>query len=140
MKSCIFCIFLSFIFLTELTFAQTEPWKTLLNVKSEQQRDAHIPRFESKQKNLDGKEITLTGYMYAFEEAPRHMVFMLSYYPVASCYFCGGAGPESVMEVNMKKPVKFVGYPITLKGTLRLNATDPERLFYILLQAEIVED
>lgn len=118
------------------TQAQTDVWKTLMSVKSEQKRDAHIPTFEAPQKALDGKQITITGYMYAYEEAPVHKFFMLSFYPVSMCYFCGGAGPESVIEVTMKKPIKATSRQITLKGTLKLNDTDRDRLFYILLAAE----
>jgi len=116
--------------------AQDGIWKILLSVKSEQRRDAHVPKFEEAQKALDGKQITVTGYMYAYEEAPAHKFFMLSYYPVSMCYFCGGAGPESVIEVTVKKPLKNTSKQITLKGTLKLNATDTDRLFYILLNAE----
>jgi hypothetical protein len=52
------------------------------------------------------------------------------------CYFCGGAGPESVIEVTVKKPLKFTSRVITLKGTLKLNDSDPDKLFYLLINAE----
>ncbi len=125
-----------FLFTTLPAYAQEEVWKTLMSVKSEQRRDAHVPKFEAAQRALDGKQITLTGYMYAYEEAPIHKFFMLSFYPVSMCYFCGGAGPESVIEVIMKKPLRATSKQITLKGTLKLNDTDKERLFYILLATE----
>ena len=116
--------------------AQEGIWKDLLAVKSQQKRDAHIPLFDAKQRAYDGKQVTVTGYMYAYEEAPVHKFFMLSFYPVSMCYFCGGAGPESVMEVTVKKPLKFTSRQITLKGTLKLNDSDPDKLFYLLINAE----
>jgi hypothetical protein len=116
--------------------AQEGVWKALMSVKSEQRRDAHVPKFDAKQRAYDGKQVTISGYMYAYEEAPAHKFFMLSFYPVSMCYFCGGAGPESVIEVTLKRPMKFTSRQITLKGTLKLNDSDPERLFYFLQNAE----
>lgn len=116
--------------------AQEGVWKDLLAVKTIQKRDAYTPKFDEKQRAYDGKQITVKGYIYAYEEAPVHKFFMLSYYPVSMCYFCGGAGPESVIEVTVKKPLKYTSREVTLKGTLKLNDSDPDRLFYILLNAE----
>ena len=131
-----YCCLLLFVFVSPALRAQDDMWKTLMSVKYEQKRDAYTPKFEAKHKALEGKEITLTGYMYAYEEAPVHKFFMLSFYPVSMCYFCGGAGPESVVEISMKKPLRHTSKQITIKGTLKLNATDTDRLFYVLLNAE----
>jgi hypothetical protein len=118
---------------------QDDIWKILLNVKYEYTKEAYIPKFDEKIKSFDNQSITIKGYMYALEEAPKHSFFMLSYYPVSMCFFCGGAGPESVIEVNAQKPLKYSNRQITLKGKLRLNSKDRERLFFILLDAELIE-
>jgi hypothetical protein len=135
---------LTLVLLFMLCFSPTakqddELWKTLLSVKYDYKTDAYIPKFTDKIKALDNKTLTIQGYMYALEEAPKHIFFMLSYYPVNMCFFCGGAGPESVIEVNLKKAVKHTNRQIQIRGRLKLNATDRERLFYILLDAEVVE-
>jgi len=113
-------------------------WKTLLSVKYKYDKNAYIPVFEKKHKDLDNQIVTIKGYIYPLEEATKHSFFMLSYYPVNICFFCGGAGPESVVEVSAKQPINFTNKPIFLKGKLKLNAADPERLFYLLLDAEQV--
>lgn len=114
-------------------------WKILLKVKSTMQDNAYMPQFTPEAKALDGKIITIKGYMYPLEEAPKHEFFMLSYYPTSVCFFCGGAGPESVIEVTAAKPVAFSSRPMTLKGKLRLNQYDKERLFFLLLSAEEIK-
>jgi hypothetical protein len=136
MKKIYSLIFIGLAFFALPAHAQDEIWQDLMGVKSIQKRDAYTPKFEAKQWAYDGKKITITGYMYAYEEAPVHKFFMLSFYPVSMCFFCGGAGPESVIEVTMKKPLKFTSRKITLTGTLQLNQDNPERLFYFLLNAE----
>lgn len=116
-----------------------EIWKILLKVKSTMKNNAYVPQFTPEAKALDGKIITIKGYMYPLEEAPKHEFFMLSYYPTSVCFFCGGAGPESVIEVTAAKPIAFSSRPMTLKGKLRLNQYDKERLFFLLLSAEEIK-
>jgi hypothetical protein len=54
------------------------------------------------------------------------------------CFFCGGAGPETVMEVYAKESVKYTAEAIILRGKLELNDSDVNRLMYILNNAEMV--
>ncbi len=66
--------------------------------------------------------------------------YVLSAYPYSMCFFCGGAGPESVMGLKLKKNRKFKTDEIHLfKGTLELNANDIYELNYILADAEVVD-
>ncbi|NJL12714.1 MAG: DUF3299 domain-containing protein [Microscillaceae bacterium] len=115
----------------------TDPWAILLKVKYTYAQNAYIPQFDNAIKALDNQTVVLKGYMYPLEEAPRHEFFMLSYYPINICFFCGGAGPESVIEVSAAKPIPYSTKLIRVKGKLRLNYKDRERLFYILLGAEV---
>lgn len=114
-------------------------WKILLKVKYTFKDNKYTPRFNDKHKALDRKNITISGYMYPLEESKTHQYFMLSYYPIKVCFFCGGAGPESIIEVNTDKPIKLTSKKIKLTGTLRLNPDDPDRMFFILLDAKQVK-
>lgn len=111
-------------------------WKILLTVKYSFKGKQYVPKFEAKHKALDRKTVTITGYMYPLDEAKEHQYFMLSYYPIEVCFFCGGAGPESIIEINAQKPIKYSSKKMTLTGQLRLNPDDPNRLFFILLNAK----
>jgi len=55
------------------------------------------------------------------------------------CFFCGGAGPETVMEVFAKEPIKYSAEPVMLKGKLELNDSDVNRLIYTLKDVEIAK-
>lgn len=123
----------------ELEILNEGIWKTLLSVKYTYNKHQYIPKFDTKIKSLDGKRIRIKGFMYPLEETTTHSFFMLSYYPINICFFCGGAGPESVVEVSSAKPIKFSSEPMTLEGTLKLNHADPDRLFFILLGAKRVD-
>jgi hypothetical protein len=115
-------------------------WKILLSVKYKTEKQYYIPQFDPKIKAFDNQVVILKGYMYPLEEKTNHDFFMLSYYPINVCFFCGGAGPESVIEVKAKTPIKYTDKPLKIKGKLRLNATNKERLFYFLLNAEVVNE
>ena len=49
---------------------------------------------------FEGIEVMITGYMIPVD--PMGISYVLSMNPNAMCFFCGGAGPETVMEVYSK--------------------------------------
>lgn len=107
-----------------------ENWKVLLSAFSFFKGDRYIVRFNSKIKELEGKTIELEGYMYPLEVAPKHKYFFLSYYPANACFFCGGAGPETIVEIRATKAIKFSTKKIKVKGKLKLNDKGEGNIFY----------
>ncbi|WP_157558543.1 hypothetical protein [Microscilla marina] len=61
--------------------------------------------------------------------------FMLSYFPIQQCFFCGAASPESIVGANSPKGIRLDGKRLKIKGKLTLNTKNPEHLFYILNEA-----
>ena len=88
-------------------------------------------------KKLAGKEISITGYMIPMD--PMGITYVLSRNPNSTCFFCGGAGPETVLQLNMK-PSAIKRYKtddkLTFKGILQLNEKDIHSLTYVLEEAE----
>ncbi|MBX2967247.1 MAG: hypothetical protein KF845_13965 [Cyclobacteriaceae bacterium] len=98
------------------------------------------PSFPESLKALEGKEITVEGFYVPF--APEEGSYIiLSKYPMSQCFFCGGGGPESIAEVTFKGALpKFqVDDLITVKGKLKLNASDIEHVNFILEDAVLVK-
>jgi hypothetical protein len=56
------------------------------------------------------------------------------------CFFCGGAGPETVMEIEAKDPVKYTAEQIVLKGILSLNSDDINHLMYKLSEVTLEKE
>lgn len=123
----------------------TNIWKTLAKVKFEAVRDVQSgmlvekPVFAPEVLALNGTEITIRGYLLPEKGYKTHKEFILSALPYNLCFFCGKAGPETVMEVSSNVPVRYSEAPITIKGRLLLNVLDPYGLPYILMDAELVE-
>jgi len=120
--------------------AQT--WKTLSKITYRKQFDElmgfkiDVPVFSDDVKALEGKEVVVKGYIIPTEGYKSHTEFVFSAFPYNMCFFCGGAGPETVMEVEAKKPIKFTAEAVSIKGILELNDDDINRLIYILKEVE----
>lgn len=54
-------------------------------------------------------------------------------------FFCGGAGPETIVELELKsdKDYFLMDEVVTMKGILKLNADDIYKCNYILEKAEV---
>lgn len=121
--------------------SSAENWKVLGQLEYEKSQDEYgeifVPKFGPDIKSLEGKEIELSGYIIPFEGMfePDHLI--VSSVPVASCFFCGGAGPESVAEIYLAEPVKYTAKKVTFKGKLALNDKDVDQLMYILKEAKM---
>ncbi len=139
---------LSFLFFVNLLSAQSKiNWDILADVSFRTEfieqfgMDYDMPTFGKEVKEYEGEEVLLSGYMLPLDGTGMQLV--LSKFPFTACYFCGGAGPETVIELWMK-PDAIKRYKtderLTFKGKLRLNTTDYFHLSYILLEAEEWED
>lgn len=135
-----------FCFIASLTYAQEiTGWQLLAEVTFETKAadkngfEVDLPKFSKRLKESDGKKITLQGYLIPLSELGGKQQYMLSSLPFNSCYFCGGAGPETVVELDSKEKINFVTKQITLEGTLTLNATNPDHHIFILKNARPIE-
>lgn len=118
-------------------------WQLLSDVKYQTRLDPGlgisimIPSFGPGPRSLHGKEVVVTGYFLPMNRETGF--FLLSKYPYASCFFCGAAGAETIVELQFKQGASIpyrMDQLVTLKGRLRLNATDFEHSSYILEDVE----
>ena len=85
----------------------------------------------------DDEEVMITGYLIPID--PMGTAYVLSRNPNSSCFFCGGAGPETIVGLRLHpehtKRYKTDEY-LTFKGTLRLNELNSQQFTYMLLDAK----
>jgi hypothetical protein len=124
---------------------QDNVWKTLQKITFKKKYDemlgfkVDVPVFSEEIKKLEGKTVTVKGYVIPVEGYKSHKEFVFSAFPYNMCFFCGGAGPETVMEVFAKESIKYSAEAITIKGKLELNDSDINRLIYIIKDVELVK-
>ena len=120
-------------------------WKTLTKITYKKEYDEFLgfkidrPVFSEEIKALDGKEVTVKGFIIPVEGYKGHKEFIFSAFPYSMCFFCGGAGPESVMEVQAIEAINYVAESIVLKGKLHLNSEDVNKLMFSLSEARLVK-
>jgi hypothetical protein len=120
-------------------------WNTLSKITFKKEYDellgfkVDVPVFSEEVLALENQEVIIKGYIIPVEGYKSHKEFIFSAFPYNLCFFCGGAGPETVMEVFAIESVKYTTDPIYLKGKLELNASDINRLMYALNNAEQIK-
>lgn len=97
------------------------------------------PTFGPSVQKLKNQQVSITGYVLPVDLDAN--LYVLSAFPFSACFFCGGAGPETVMTLNFKKNSrKFkTDERLTFTGTLKLNSDDIYKMNYILEGAEITD-
>lgn len=129
-----------------LLYAQASAWDSFARVKFVSKYNAdygmniQVPQFDWAIRLLEGKEVSLKGYFVPTDlQTPRSII--LSRVPNSSCFFCGGAGPETVARINFKQSVhRFrTDEILKVKGKLKLNDSNYREMSFILEEAEIIE-
>jgi hypothetical protein len=113
-------------------------WKLLSQVELIKQKDRFVPQFPAGISALDKKDVKVQGFMMPLTVGEQQSHFVLSAMP-QSCAFCLPGGPESLVEVKTKKPVKYTFEPMVLTGKLSVLKEDPTGIFYRLMDAELTK-
>ena len=109
-------------------------WKTFAQVELVKQKDRYVPQFAKEVAALDQKEVKVQGFMMPLEVGDKQSHFVLSAMP-QTCAFCLPGGPESMVEVKSKTPVKYTFDALVLTGKLTVLKDDPTGIFYRLTDA-----
>ncbi|MCE7054641.1 DUF3299 domain-containing protein [Algoriphagus sp. AGSA1] len=134
-------------FLAISAYSQTKiDWDILSDVtftdkySEEVQAYYYFPTFGPSVLSLNKKEVIIRGYVLEIDRG--NDVYILSANPFAACFFCGGAGPESIVELKLDKdhPRFKMDQVVTFKGTLKLNAVDIYQCNYILENAKVYKN
>ncbi len=127
--------------------SSSDIWKTMEKVTYKKTMDkslgiyVDVPVFGKSVKSISGKTITIKGYIIPLEGYQDQDLFIFSRYPYNMCFFCGGAGPETVLEAETKtgEKIKYTSKEITIKGKIKLNNDNIDRLMYILEDVVVVK-
>jgi len=138
-------IIAAFFFCSALSLkAQTETsWTNLMDITFKdvylESDDMYVyfPLFKEQQKSQDGKDVSITGYIIPVDVELNQ--YVLSAFPFSACFFCGNAGPESVMAIYFASNDRTfkTDERLTLVGSFELNDTNVDELVYILRNARV---
>ena len=114
------------------------PWTVLTDVKTRIEKNRILPVFQAAQTGLNQKTQRVQGFMMPLEPGEKQSHFLLSSVPL-SCGFCVAGGPESMVEVKTRTPVKYTLDPVTVEGKFAVLDDDQYGLFYRLTDAVSVK-
>ncbi|MBX2964030.1 MAG: DUF3299 domain-containing protein [Cyclobacteriaceae bacterium] len=144
------CLISALCLVAEVAYAQPpgkiDTWEIFATVKFtskyyKQYKDYFLtPTFDANLRALEGTDMVLSGH-YMPLDLPDKKSIIISKYTYAACFFCGGAGPESVAEIQFTKtaPRFKADQIITIKGKLKLNDSNVDHLNFILTEAEVIK-
>ena len=126
-----------------LVVNDTMTWSLLGKIKYENKPHKDYPDgvmfpvINEQLKAKKGKKIVISGFIIPIDNE----TYALSKNVFAACFFCGQAGPETIMGIqfkDLKKRLKTDQY-VTLVGTFRYNDNDVEDWIYHIDNAVIVK-
>lgn len=110
------------------------PWSVLTDVKTKAEKNRLLPVFRTEQMALNQKTQRIQGFMMPLEPGEKQRHFLLTSVPL-SCSFCVPGGPESMVEVKTKTPVKYSLEPVVVEGRFAVLNDDPYGLYYRVTDA-----
>ena len=113
-------------------------WSTLTPVKTRREKNRFLPVFTMEQMALNQRTQRIQGFMMPLDPDASQTHFLLSAVPL-TCAFCIPGGPESMIEVRSKKPVKYGMEPVVVEGRFLVLADDSYGLYYRITDATSVK-
>jgi len=112
------------------------PWELLAVPYSTTPDGLYAPQFPSYLDPYELHEVVLQGYLVPVDVEGSQ--YALSRYAFSSCFFCGNAEPNTVVELVFKErpDALITDQFVVVKGLLVFNRKDPYRLFFILKNVE----
>jgi hypothetical protein len=111
------------------------PWDLLGQVKSVAVGRKVVPRFPDNVARLHRTPVKVVGFMLPLQAGERQTHFLLTA-TSQTCAFCVPVGPEGIVEVRTKKPVRAGFDPILIAGRLEVLHDDPQGVYYRIREGE----
>jgi hypothetical protein len=113
------------------------PWALLAETAVD--RNYH-PTFPKYLRELEGKQVTLNGFIQPLREDVDLAAFMLIEYPVG-CWYCEMPEVTGIVYVELPRgrTTTYTRGLVRVVGRLTLNASDPEEFLYTLRDAKVTD-
>ena len=114
------------------------PWSVLTDVKTKSEKNRLLPNFPASVVALNQRTQRIQGFMMPLEPGEKQKHFLLTSVPM-SCGFCVPGGPESMVEVKTKTPIKYSLDIVVVEGKFAVLNDDPYGLYYRITDAVSVK-
>lgn len=111
------------------------PWELFAETTVEKPFKLSFPRYL---KELEGKKVSLTGYMYPLRDDPEISAFLFIEAPVG-CWYCEMPDTTNIVYVELPRAesTRYQRGLLRVVGRLQLNTDDPEDFLYSVKEARV---
>lgn len=113
-------------------------WKLLSSVTAKIEKDRIVPTFPTPVRALNARPVKVQGFMMPLEPGEKQRHFLLSAVPT-TCNFCVPAGPEGLIEVRTREPIRYTVEAITVSGRFAVLTDDKYGMFYRVADAALAD-
>lgn len=113
-------------------------WKTLSRVEPVAKNGKMMPAFSSEILGLDRTDVKVQGFMIPLDIGDKQKRFLISAVP-PHCQFCLPAGPEEIVEVEARSPIRYTFDPIVVGGKFSVVKDDASGILYRMTGAARVD-
>ena len=114
--------------------ADVVPWSLLTDIKTQIQNRRIVPVYTPGVNALNQKTQRLQGFMVPLGPGEQQRHFLLASVP-PTCSFCTPGGPESMVEIRTREPVKYSLNAVVVEGKFHVLKNDPYGLYYRITEA-----
>jgi hypothetical protein len=112
------------------------PWAAVADTELDRRGKPEFLKYVEK---LDGRRVTLTGFMTPAGNATAELTGFLLTENAVGCWFCESPGPTQVLAVELADGLTagLTRTAVKVTGTLRLNHDNPERFPFAVVEARV---
>lgn len=110
------------------------PWSVLTDIKTEVKNRRITPVYTPAVQALNQKTQKVQGFMLPLGPGEQQRHFLLASVP-PTCQFCTPGGPESMIEIRTREPVKYSLNAVVVEGKFHVLQNDPYGLYYRMTDA-----
>ena len=118
--------------------ADVLPWSLLTDVKTKNIKGSIVPVFNAQQMALNQRTQRVQGFMMPLDPGEKQKHFLISSVPL-NCGFCTPGGPESMIEIKTKTPMKYSMEPVVVEGNFQVLVNDQFGVYYKIVDATPVK-
>lgn len=114
------------------------PWSVLTDIRTQVVNKRISPVFPPAVQALGQRVQRIQGFMMPLEPGEKQRHFLLSSVPL-TCSFCLPGGPESMVKVRTREPVRYSLNAVVVEGRFHVLQSDPYGLYYRITEAVAVK-
>ncbi|KJS77028.1 MAG: hypothetical protein JM57_00895 [Comamonadaceae bacterium BICA1-1] len=113
-------------------------WSTLADISTRTERNRVVQVYSPAILALNQRTVRVQGFMTPLDPGERQVHFLLTSVPL-TCPFCTPGGPESIVQVRSRRPVRYTMGALVVEGRFHVLHNDSLGFFYRITDAVQVD-